>query len=157
MAGIEIRAAAGAGDIEAVRLLWREYWDALGLAPEFQGFAEELRDLPGDYAPPRGLLLIALVDGKAAGTVALRPIDELACEAKRLYVSPAARRCGIGRRLLESVIAGARSLGYWTLYGDTLPSMAEALEMYERLGFRETGPYSASPTPGAIYLRLPLG
>jgi len=152
---LEIR-AAGEDDIEAVRSLWREYWDAAGLAPEFQGFAGELRNLPGDYGPPRGLLLVAWIDGEPAGAIALRPVDESSCEAKRLYVRPAARGQGVGGALLHRVIVHARSLGYRTLYGDTLPSMKDALGMYRRLGFRESGPYSSNPTPGAIYLRLPL-
>jgi putative acetyltransferase len=91
-----------------------------------------------------------------AGTIALRPLRLQACEAKRLYVRPQFRGGGIGRLLLERLIREARKVGYKELYGDTLPSMASALGMYRAMGFTEVGPYSANPTPGAIFLRLDL-
>ena len=77
-------------------------------------------------------------------------------EAKRLYVRPQFRGQGVGRALLAWVIAEARSMGYREIVGDTVPQMAVALEMYDRLGFERTEPYSPQPTPGAIYLRLKL-
>jgi putative acetyltransferase len=152
---LDIREAA-AGDLPAIRNLWSEYWTSLGLAADFQGFTEELRGLPGDYTPPRGVILLASADGEPAGAIALRPLSGRTCEAKRLYVRPVFRGRNIGRALLENVIARARSMGYEELFGDTLPSMSKALELYAILGFQRAGPYSPSPTPGAIYLRLPL-
>jgi putative acetyltransferase len=140
---IEIREATAECDIAAVRSLWSEYWISLGFADDFQGFGEELRSLPGDYAPPRGLLLIASVGGAPAGALALRPLSEKTCEAKRLYVRPYFRGRNIGRALLERVIVSARSV-------------TAALKPYAALGFQRAGPYSPSPTPSAIYLRLPL-
>jgi putative acetyltransferase len=153
---LEIREATAECDIATVRSLWSEYWISLGFADDFQGFGEELRSLPGYYAPPRGLLLIASVDGEAAGAIALRPLGEKTCEAKRLFVRPHFRGRNIGRALLERMIVSARSMGYETMFGDTLPSLTVALELYASLGFQRSEPYSANPTPGAIYLRLPL-
>jgi GNAT superfamily N-acetyltransferase len=78
------------------------------------------------------------------------------CEAKRLYVHPGYRRRGTARRFLSELIGEARQAGYRTMYGDTLPAVSSALELYRETGFVEAGPYSAEPTPGAIYLRLGL-
>jgi putative acetyltransferase len=153
---LEIHEAIAECDIAAVRKLWSEYWISLSFTDDFQGFGEELRSLPGPYAPPRGLLVLASLGAAPAGAIALRPLAEKTCEAKRLYVRPLFRGQNIGRTLLEHVIASARSMGYETLFGDTLPSMAAALELYAALGFQRAGPYSPKPTPGAIYLRLPL-
>ena len=148
-------APAGA-DVSAVQTMWKEYWQEFGLAGHFQGFDEECRRLPGAYGPPGGALAIALMDGAPAGTVALRPLRDRACEVKRLYVRPPFRGRGIGPALIEWAIEHAKALGYATMHGDTLPAMAEALRMYARLGFRVVGPYTGDPTPGAIYLELTL-
>jgi carbonic anhydrase len=153
---MEIFACRGAADIEAIRHLFDEYWKSFGFTPCFQNFAEELASLPGDYAPPSGALALAVVEGQPAGCVALRRIDEARCEAKRLYVRPAFRGRGAGRALLDWVIARARATGYREMLGDTMPVMEQALAIYDRYGFERSTPYSATSTPGAIYLRLKL-
>jgi GNAT superfamily N-acetyltransferase len=149
-----------ANDVETVRTvqtLWKEYWKALGLPSEFQGFAEEMRTLPGKYAAPGGTLAIAYVDGSPAATVALRPLGMDACEVKRLYVRPQFRRQGVGRGLMAWVIEQARLIGYKTVHGDTLPTMTGAMQMYRQIGFQVMDhAYSSNPTPGAIYLELRL-
>lgn len=152
---IEIIPASG-DEIEAIGDLWREYWDSAGLPPDFQNFAEELRTLPGVYAPPQGRLLLALVRGAAAGTAALRPLSKHSCEAKRLYVRPQYRGKGTGKSLLCRLVKEARVAGYHEMYGDTLKSMTSALQMYREIGFSEVSPYSRNPTPGAIFLKLHL-
>lgn len=148
--------AESPSDISEVRQLWIEYWEFLGLPSDFQDFAQELRTLPGKYSPPGGRLLLARVGGQAVGTAAFRPLRELGCEAKRLYVRPTYRRRGLARSLLARLIDEARVSGYRDLYGDTLATMASALDIYRRIGFVEVGPYSDIPTPNAIYLRLRL-
>jgi putative acetyltransferase len=148
--------AVNPGHMDQVRILFQEYWDSFGFTPCFQNFGEELAGLPGEYAPPRGRLALLLIGGAPAGCVALRPFDADRCEAKRLYVRPQFRGSGAGRVLLDWVIAEARRAGYRELVGDTMPAMTRALEMYDRLGFERTAPYSAHPTPGAIFLRLKL-
>jgi len=142
--------------IDAVRELLSAYWESLGFSSEYQSFAEELRELPGKYSPPSGRLLLVRIAGRPAATAAFRRLSAEACEAKRLYVAPAYRHRGIAAALLTRLVEEARGLGYRTLYGDTLPSMASALALYRKMGFVETGPYSETPTPGAIYLRLSL-
>ncbi|MBM3748632.1 MAG: GNAT family N-acetyltransferase, partial [Acidobacteria bacterium] len=104
---MEIVPVTSAEDLERVKFLFQEYWKSFGFTPCFQGFAEELARLPGDYAPPRGRLALALVDGQPAGCVALRPLDEERCEGKRLYVRPEFRSRGVGRALVGWVIAEA--------------------------------------------------
>jgi len=153
---MQIVAAAGEQQIGQVRQLFQEYWDSFGFTPCFQNFGRELAELPGKYAPPGGRLGLALVEGRAAGCVALRPLDAARCEAKRLYVRPEARGLGLGAALLTWVIAEARAAGYRELLGDTMPVMQQALALYDRFGFERTGPYSAEATGGAIYLRLKL-
>jgi putative acetyltransferase len=141
---------------DQVRGLFSEYWASFDLSPCFQNFAVELAGLPGDYAPPRGSLALAMVDGEPAGCAAIRPFDAGRGEFKRLFVRPAFRGRGVGRGLMEWVIDEARRLGYSELVADTLPQMTEALAMYDRAGFERTEAYAATPTPGAIYLRFTL-
>ena len=63
-------------DMELVRDIFREYAQSLAIDLCFQGFDEELAALPGDYAPPRGALLLAEVEGAIAGCCALRPTPQ---------------------------------------------------------------------------------
>ncbi len=112
----------------------------------FQGFADELADLPGKYAPPAGELLIAWgSSGEALGCIALRPFREATCEIKRLYVRPAARGAGVGRALGGAIVAAARGLGYRRALLDTASFMASAARLYEELGFRDVAPYYDNP------------
>lgn len=151
-----IRAATGAHEIEVVRALFAEYAAELPVDLAFQGFAEELATLPGAYAGPGGVLLLAWVDDLAAGCVGLRPLAPGACELKRLYVRAAFRGRGLARRLTAAALAEARSRRYARILLDTLPGMIEAQRLYWALGFREIGPYRANPVPGAKYMELAL-
>ena len=134
-------------DLETVRGFLREYADSLAVDLSFQNFESELADPLGFYE------LVLLADD---GCVALRRIDELTCEMKRLYVRPAGRGSGLGRQLAEAVISEARARGYGRMLLDTLPEMAAAQAMYRSLGFRETEPYRHNPVPGATFLELTL-
>jgi ribosomal protein S18 acetylase RimI-like enzyme len=143
-------------DRDTVVALLREYAASLSVDLCFQGFEQELLSLPWEYAEPRGALLLAWEGERAAGCVALRPLDGDACEMKRLYVRPARRGTGIGRRLALAIIESARGRGYGRMRLDTLPSMVEAQRLYERLGFRDVPPYRANPVPGARFMELRL-
>jgi ribosomal protein S18 acetylase RimI-like enzyme len=156
MSMVQIVLAESAAQLADVRRLLEEYWRSFGFTPCFQGFADEVAGLPGSYAPPGGRLAITMVGGEPAGCVALRRIDRQRCEAKRGYVRPQFRRYGLGRQLMEWVVAAGRAAGYSELLADTMPAMQTALVMYERAGFERVRPYSENATEGAIYLRLAL-
>jgi ribosomal protein S18 acetylase RimI-like enzyme len=152
----EIRAAAGARDMEVVRALFLEYGQSLGFSLCFQGFDQELAGLPGAYAPPAGALVLAEAGGEAIGVVGLRPLGERICEMKRLYVRQAGRGLGCGRGLAEAVVAAARRRGYLAMRLDTLDAMERAQALHRALGFREIEPYYENPLPGARYFELTL-
>lgn len=138
--------------LEEARALLREYWTSFGFTPCFQGFDEELEALPGEYAPPRGLLLLA----PGAGCVAVRPLEGMA-EMKRLYVRPQARGKGLGKRLAQAALAHGRERGFTRMVLDTMPAqMAEAVALYRSMGFLPTAPYLGHPTPGALCMELAL-
>ena len=141
-----------------VRCLFLEYASSLNLDLEFQGFARELRELPGEYAPPRGLLILAWPGDRssAAGCIALRPLGADVCEMKRLYVRPLYRGLGIGRALSVRLIEDAARLGYLRMRLDTLSCMAAATGLYRSLGFREIPAYYHNPLPGPLYFEKEL-
>ena len=145
---------ASIDDVELVRALFVEYQDWLGVDLCFQGFEEELAQLPGCYAPPSGAVFLAIDARVAFGCVGIRPHGERDAELKRLYVRPAHRGCGAGRALFEAAMRRARAIGYAGVVLDTLPSMDTARSMYQAYGFREIPPYYANPVPGAEYYRL---
>jgi len=148
--------ACGPDQIGQVRALFREYERWVGEPCCFAGFERELTELPGEYGPPAGRLLLAVEDAAPAGCVALRRLAGDALEMKRLYVRPPYRGRGLGRRLAEAAVGAARAAGGGTLLLDTLPKMAPAIALYGALGFVSRGPYAALPTPGALFFELRL-
>jgi len=151
------RVAGPGAQLEEIRSLFLEYAQSLGFSLCFQGFDEELRALPGMYAPPRGRLLLATEDEVPAGCVGLHEWDAGIAEMKRLYVRNAYRGRGLGRVLTDAALADARALGYRSVRLDTIPSLMQpAIALYRELGFREIPPYRDNPIPGALYLELRL-
>jgi putative acetyltransferase len=139
-----------------VRALLRAYAASLPFELDFQDFDRELAELPGAYAPPRGALLVARIEGVAMGCVALRPLTDDTCEMKRLFVLPAARGTGLGRHLAAAIVSEARRLGYARMRLDTTPGMETAQALYGELGFVETVPYTRNPVVGTRFLELEL-
>ena len=152
----EVACAAAPADLEQARILFREYAEQVDAPCCFATFSGEVAGLPGEYAQPAGRLLLARSAGQAAGCAAMRRLDARSGEMKRLYVREAFRGDGLGRMLSGLVIAAARDQRYERLMLDTLPKMHEAIALYRSLGFRETGPYSTEPTPGALFFELRL-
>ena len=152
--------ATSAQDMATAAQLFREYADSLDVDLAFQNFDTELAQLPGDYAAPRGALLLAYVDGALAGCCALRPLDSAdipnAAEMKRLYVRRAFRGFGLGRQLTEAILDAARQAGYACVLLDTLDDMEAARNLYTDLGFESIDPYYHNPIPGAHYLKADI-
>ncbi|MDZ7864696.1 GNAT family N-acetyltransferase [Acidovorax sp.] len=151
---------SSAAEMEAVRDIFREYAGTLDVDLAFQDFENELAQLPGDYAAPRGHLLLAVVEGAIAGCCALRPLDAAdypnASEMKRLYVRKAFRGFGLGRELAEAMLDQARRAGYACVLLDTLDGMESARALYTDLGFEEIPPYYHNPIAGSHYLKADI-
>jgi ribosomal protein S18 acetylase RimI-like enzyme len=158
--GIAIASAHAGSELDAIRVLFREYAQSLNMDLCFQNFDAELAGLPGDYAAPRGSLLLATVDGAFAGCCALRPLDGVdyanACEMKRLYVRPKYRGLGLGRLLAGEILDQARQSDFACVLLDTLNEMEAARALYDDLGFEEIPPYYFNPIAGAHYLKATL-
>ena len=136
--------------------MFKEYSESLNFDLYFQNFDTEYADLPGEYAPPDGRLLLALYNTKIAGCVALKKLETSICEMKRLYVRPEFRSKGIGRNLAIAIIDEARKIGYKAMRLDTIPSMKQATALYKSLGFKKIAPYRYNPIEGAMYMELNL-
>jgi GNAT superfamily N-acetyltransferase len=149
--------AESPAQVAQARELFLEYAQSLGVNLCFQNFEQELAELPGQYAPPDGRLLLAEYEGHLAGCVALHKWEPGVCEMKRLYLRPSFRGKGLGRVLAEAIISEARNIGYQDMRLDTIePIMKDAVEMYRKLGFREIAPYRPNPIAGAMYMELEL-
>ena len=153
---IRLAQVASPEAVAVARELFIEYQLAIGVDLCFQGFQAEVAALPGAYAPPRGRLLLAWVDGRPAGCGALRPLSGDAAEMKRMWVRPAFRGHGLGRAVALALLEAARAEGYARVRLDTLPVMAEAQALYRSLGFGVVPPYGDNPHPGAIHMELAL-
>jgi len=133
------------------RELFLEYAQSLGFSLCFQNFDKELANLPGDYAPPEGRLLLAEFEGQLVGCVALHKLEPGICEMKRLYLRPQFRGKGLGRVLADRIVAEARQIGYKCMRLDTVePVMKDAVGMYRKLGFKEIAPYRTNPMAGTL-------
>jgi putative acetyltransferase len=149
--------AESPAQLAQARELFLEYAQSLAFSLCFQNFDKELAELPGDYAPPDGRLLLAEFEGQLAGCVALHKMEPGICEMKRLYLRPQLRGRGLGRVLADRVIAEARQIGYQRMRLDTVePVMKDAVAMYRKIGFREIAPYCQNPVAGALYMELQL-
>ncbi len=154
---IEIIHAETFKQIEEIRRLFREYEKWLEIDICFQGFEEELTNLPGKYAKPNGRLFLAIANGETAGCIALRKLEENICEMKRLYVRDEFRGFGLGNKLIEKLIKEACLIGYQKMRLDTLPDkMAKAVKLYKSQGFREIAPYYHNPYGKTLFMEMNL-
>lgn len=153
---LKIKKAETKEDINIIRELFLEYARSLDFDLCFQNFNQELKNLPGEYSSPDGLLFIAYWDGEPAGCIALRKLEENICEMKRLYVKNIFRGKNIGKALTKELITEAIKLGYKKMRLDTVPSMKTAQKLYKSLGFYDIKPYRENPVEGAICMELVL-
>ena len=154
---LEIVQAKTDDQIAEARALFREYETSMNLDLCFQGFDEELRDLPGKYAAPDGRLLLAYQDERLAGCIALKKLEGRVCEMKRLFVRDEFRGQKIGISLIERLIAEAREIGYEKMRLDTHPpKMGKAVRLYESLGFSPISPYYNNPHNDVLFMELTL-
>lgn len=148
---------------EEVGELFKEYTDMLIEGDstfreylDIQNYDQELEHLEWKYGMPEGRLYLVYYDGKLAGCIGLRKLDEARCELKRLYVRPAFRGKKIGEKLMDMILKDARSIGYSAMLLDTLPFLKSALKLYQGLGFYEIPSYNDSPLDTTIYMKLDL-
>lgn len=143
-------------DIEAVRGMIRAYVDWLSAT-----FSEEGDDLAYHYTPERldaalaevatsfmpslCLALVARRDARPVGCISARPLAHGVTELKRLFVLPGERGTGLGRTLVETMIARMREWGYPTVRLDTGVFLTGAIALYRNLGFVEIAPYFDLP------------
>ena len=157
---IRVEAPGAPELVSAARAIFRDYANSLEFDLAFQNFDAELAELPGEYAAPGGLLLLAQVDGALAGCGAFRALTDVdyanACEMKRVFVRPAFRRFGLGRLLAQALLDEARRAGYSAMLLDTMNDMEAARALYATLGFEEIPPYYFNPIAGAHYLKADL-
>jgi putative acetyltransferase len=143
--------------IKFFRSLVDELLEWYGFDLSFQGVDDELANLPGQYAAPEGAILLAFVNGIAAGCVAMRPLEKGICEMKRLYVRPDFRSVHIGRILSMELMDISRKAGYGAMRLDTRREiMPRAITLYESLGFYEIPPYNENPFPDIYYMECRL-
>ncbi len=153
---IEYTELTGSARMDEVKELFIKYAKSLDIDLCFQGFEEELRALPGKYAPPSGTIILAEAKGEAIGCVALKKIEEGVGEMKRLFIKDAYRGLGISKILIEMIIQKAKEKGYAYLRLDTLSVMERALKVYESFGFYEIGAYVYNPCESVHYMELKL-
>jgi carbonic anhydrase len=154
---LRLTQATTASDIQQARELFQEYEASLKISLCFQNFEQELANLPGDYAPPRGRLLLAREFDELMGCIALRPLGPTTCEMKRLFVRAEYRDRGLGRVLIEAIIEEARKIGYTHMRLDTIADrMERAIALYRSIGFVEIPPYRQNPVDTATFMELDL-
>jgi len=149
--------AVSAADIAVARTLFKEYEQSIGVSLCFQNFDQELANLPGDYAPPCGRLLLVRVDDQIAGCIALRKLDDSTSEMKRLYLRPEFRGRGLGEPIVQTLIHEAKLIGYSKIRLDTIPGrMDQAINLYRSIGFKEIPAYYDTPFDDTLYMELDL-
>ncbi len=153
---LSIREVSTGKQLEQARNLFVEYADSLDFELCFQDFDTELETLPGEYARPWGLILLADYENSPCGCVALRKLEQDVCEMKRLYVQPRCRGLQIGKKLAGQIIKEAGLIGYKRMRLDTVSSMVGAIALYKSLGFIEIHPYCHNPLDDAMYFELAL-
>jgi len=144
------------GEMDLAKEMFIKYQENLGISLCFQGFQEELDNLPGKYAFPSGTILFAKEGENVVGIVALKKLEEGICEMKRLFVLPEYQGYGIGKLLTLELLQKAEDLDYKIMKLDTLGRLEAAVSLYRNLGFEETIPYNVNPEDDILYFEKQL-
>jgi putative acetyltransferase len=153
---IKLEHARFPDDLDAVTAIFREYIASVSVSLAFQDAEQEFASLPGNYAFPRGRLLLAWRADRVVGCAALRPVTAHTCEMKRVYVRPEARGDHLGRALVARILEEARSAGYVRVCLDVLPEFVAARRLYAAFGFTDAPAVAFNPVPGTAFLALDL-
>lgn len=121
-----------------------------------QNYDKELNHLDKKYGLPYGRLYIASIDNKIIGCIALKKLDDINCEMKRLYVKKKYRGQKVASQLVDKIINDAKVIGYKTILLDTLPFLQSAINLYKQKGFYEISAYNNSPMNNSIFMKLDL-
>jgi putative acetyltransferase len=151
-----ITAATFPDDSIEVLEIWHEFIGNSSVNLDYQKNRLEVSDLPGEYAPPAGRILLAREGDSVVGSIAMRRVNSAICEMKRLYVKPVARGTALGRALSLRLIEEARRAGYREIRLDVHGEFIHARKLYVDLGFTDAEPVSYNPVPGAKFLGLLL-
>jgi len=144
-------------ELNIIRDLFREYEKELDADLCFQHFEAEMKDPLKKYGGPGGIILLAYWHDEPAACIALTPLEEVGYgEMKRLYVRPAFRKYGIGKKLVEQLIAIAVTAGYRTMRLDTLKKLLPAIRLYESLGFYYIKFYYQNPLKDVVFMEKKL-
>jgi ribosomal protein S18 acetylase RimI-like enzyme len=144
-------------EIKAIKELFIEYSEWMGDCFCFQDFDEELATLPGKYASPEGRLYLLMHDNNYVGCIALRKLEDGVSEMKRLYIKPEHRGAGLGKKLVQLLIEDAKKIGYEKMRLDTIRErMTNAVDIYEKHGFRKIEAYYHNPISDVLYMELDL-
>ncbi len=109
----------------------------------------EILENPKEFViEPGGQIFIALVHGRAAGTVAMIPADDRVVELTKMAVSPAFQGLGVGNRLMEKRIEFAKANAFATIFLETHSSLVPAIALYHKHGFAEV-----PCDPNSLYAR----
>lgn len=130
--------------------------DERASTPGIENMRADAMRLPGVYVAPLGAIWLAQSSDGAIGCVALRPLPDGVGEVKRMYVDRGWRGKGVGRALLETLIARARTLGYHHLRLGTLSDMSAARSLYQSLGFAPIERYRADEMVDTEFYEMEL-
>ena len=144
------------GLVDANKALYSD--DLQTIEEYYQGawFFDTEPQVPLEYRPPQGDVLVAYVNDEPAGTVAIYRMDNDNCELKSMFVAPEHRQSGVAATLCDAVIELAKTQNYRTVRLTTGARQPAARRLYERLGFETVVPWDSDPPDGYDYFEMEL-
>jgi GNAT superfamily N-acetyltransferase len=135
------------------------YSDDLATIEEYylgSWFFDEKPNVPCEYRPPRGDVLVAYLEGVAVGAVAIYRMDDVHCELKSMFVASEYRKNGVAAALCDAVITLAKTQSYRFVRLTTGLRQLAARRLYEKLGFMMVTPWVSDPPEGYDYFELDI-